>query len=202
MSFFICNGISVLIYCRFCVRGITIDRIRSQIATGIQLVNLDRCTTVLFNVNRDRTSDGSSLLVTAEYLRVVTIGDSDMHIIEDVGILRSAIELIAFSHTVKHGIGLGVNKSLFTTCVSLIGNQRTITNLLYRQQGLTTDVTLLVTTAIHTVDISTVNRCRSNTRSNRVVGDSACLGCCIRIGLCSRFIWISFRTSTSAGILL
>ena len=87
MSFFICNGISVLIYCRFCVRGITIDRIRSQIATGIQLINFDRRTTVLFNVDGDRTSDGSSLLVTAEYLRVVTIGDSDMHIIEDVGIL-------------------------------------------------------------------------------------------------------------------
>ena len=103
------NRITILVNCRFSYSCISIDRIRCQIATSIQLVNLNRRTTFLFNVNGNSSSDGSCLLVTTEYLRVVAIGDSDMHIVEDIRILRSTIELITFSYTVKDSICFGIN---------------------------------------------------------------------------------------------
>ena len=54
------------------------------------------------------------------------------------------------------------------------------------------NITMAITTAIYIVDISAIDRGRSNTRSDRVVGDSAFLGRCIWIGIGNRRILGSF----------
>ena len=75
------DGISVFVNNISCRSRVTIDRIWCEIATGIQLINHDRCTTVFFYVNRDRSCDCASRFVTAKYLRIVAISDTDMYII-------------------------------------------------------------------------------------------------------------------------
>ena len=74
---------------------------------------------MLFNINSDRSCDSAGRLVTAKYLRVMAVGDTDMHIIEDVCICRSSIEHTTFFHAIEGSIRLGIDICRFTTCSSL-----------------------------------------------------------------------------------
>ena len=114
----------------FCLSLKAIDRVRCQVTTGIQLINLNRRTAILLYRNSDFTINRTGTVVTTEDLSVMTVGDMYVHITIDIRFVRAAIEFTAILNTVEDYDNRGIGISTLTATVCTVSNDRTGTHLL------------------------------------------------------------------------
>ena len=108
----------------------TIDRVRSQVTTSIQLINHNRRTAVLLDRNSDLTINRAGTVVTTKDFRVMTVGDMDVHIAIDIRFVGAAIEFTAILNTVEDYDNRSVGISTLTATVCTISNDTTGSHLL------------------------------------------------------------------------
>ena len=106
---------------------IAIDRIWRQITASIQFLNNHRFATAFLDVYRDRTIDGSTGVVTAEYtVQRRAVGHSKMNIVVDICILRATEHFPDTFGTVQLHYHFSVNVCILTAAVCLIHIHRTV----------------------------------------------------------------------------
>ena len=113
---------------RFILKAI--DRVGSQVTTGIQLINLNRRTAVLLYRNSDFTINRTGTVVTTKDFSVMTVGDMDVHITIDICFVGTTVEFTAILYTVEGNVNSGIGISTLTATVCTISNNGTGTHLL------------------------------------------------------------------------
>ena len=96
---------------------VTIDRVGSQETTTIQAANLDRRTAILYNIDSDFTIDGTGSVVTAENLIVLSVGNSQVNVAVDVGLVRPAKLSTTIFYTVEQNVNGRIGIGRFTSTV-------------------------------------------------------------------------------------
>ena len=134
---------------------ITIDRIASQITACIQRVNDDGLAGLLLYLDGDRTVDTSTIVITAIYLTIDTIGDNEFHIIVHVGISGASEELAHIIDAFGFQTGLTVDFGILAGIVSFIDDGGAVRACVINRMSDGTDITLLVTTAVRIMDAAT-----------------------------------------------
>ena len=97
---------------------IAVHRVRCQEAAEIQLTDTDRLTAALLDGDSDGTIDGTTGVVSAEHtLQRRAVGNSQIDIIINVGILRTTEHLLDTMGTVCHHVNLTVAIGILSTSV-------------------------------------------------------------------------------------
>ena len=164
------------------VRLIAIDGVRSQIATEIQFSDLDRHTALLLDVHSDRAIDLSAGIVTAEHLIIFTVGDVQHDVTVHVGILRTAEDGGHIRCTTQIQNDLTVDQRVLTTAVGLSHIQVAGATFLILRPGHGADITLLVTTAVGSMDGTTKDFDMGNTRTVHIAV-CCCLSSFLGLGI-------------------
>ncbi len=158
IRFFSWNPLTITIFLVF----ITIDGVRRLITTTIELTNDDRCRTtrILLDVQFNATIQPTTRLITAKYTFELTTGQCQTDVTTHVGILSTGIDSTnpVIRHTTQNNLSSTKHIGLLTTAINFL-NLQVITTaftsmFLVRHRSTTKDITLIVTTTIHIMDIT------------------------------------------------
>ena len=149
-------GLSVLV---------TIDRVGSQVAAAVQLINMYRLATVLIYIHCNGTVNGTARVVTAKHLLERTVCNVYRNVAVDIGITGTAVNSVHVLDAVQLKVDITVYFGVLAASVSLVNLGLANRCILIYRQGCSTYVTLTVTTAIYIVNPTANNVGTCNTGS-------------------------------------
>ena len=156
---------------------ISVNRIRCQIATGIQLLDDDRFAAAFLNIHGDGSGDSTTGIVSTEHaLKGRAISNGKDHIAVNICVLRTTKQLLHTFSTIRPRINRTIDRCIFSTAVAFVHKQSTVIHAFDHRHSSGTDVSFLITTAINVMDCTTLNRCRGDTGTVTIVSFSCFWG--------------------------
>ena len=181
---------------------VTEDRVGCLIATEVELVNLDRITSGLFDVDLYVSLDDTTEVVTAEDLTEGSTGDGELHIAIYIGVVGTAeyqVGLLVCRHTAHYQYDVAIDIGILACTYNLFDIQVTSNfAFLYVEVDIALNNTLLVAGSVCLMDITAIERGVGITRAIFSVVDKTDVGTRIGIPCSSSVARVSVFTVTTA----